>query len=171
MSNDLKSKNSDERLTSRRKFLSWMGASLTALGAALVGVPVASFVLAPVLRSTKEVWRIVGAVDKFEVGTTVKVSFEDAESTPWAGEFARTAAWLQRNGEKDFVAFSIDCTHLGCPVRWNPDSQLFMCPCHGGVYYKDGKVAAGPPPRPLSRYPVRIRDGQVEVKTEALPIT
>jgi menaquinol-cytochrome c reductase iron-sulfur subunit len=38
-----------------------------------------------------------------------------------------------------------------------------MCPCHGGVYYKDGSVAAGPPPRPLERYPVRVQDGQVEI--------
>jgi menaquinol-cytochrome c reductase iron-sulfur subunit len=25
------------------------------------------------------------------------------------------------------VAFSINCTHLGCPVRWLPDANLFMC--------------------------------------------
>jgi len=129
-----------------------------------------SFVLTPVLRSQKEVWRKVGTINGFKIGTTVEVSFEDAESTPWAGKFARTAAWLQRNGEREFIAFSIDCTHLGCPVRWVAESQLFMCPCHGGVYYKDGKVAAGPPPRPLSRYPVRLRDGQVEIKTAPLPI-
>ena len=56
-------------------------------------------------------------------------------------------------------------------MRWVPDAELFMCPCHGGVYYKDGKVAAGPPPRPLSRYPVRVRAGNVEVRTMPIPIT
>jgi menaquinol-cytochrome c reductase iron-sulfur subunit len=60
---------------------------------------------------------------------------------------------------------------LGCPVRWLPDADLFMCPCHGGVYYKDGKVAAGPPPRPLVKYPVRLRNGQVEIRTSPLPIS
>jgi menaquinol-cytochrome c reductase iron-sulfur subunit len=169
--NNTKSKDSKGEQTSRRRFLSWLGASLSALAAALVGVPVVSFVLAPVLRSRKGVWRAVGAIDRFKIGTTVAVNFKNAESTPWAGDFARTAAWLQRNGEADFIAFSIDCTHLGCPIRWVPESRLFMCPCHGGVYYQDGQVAAGPPPRPLSRYPVRIRDGQVEIKTEPLPIT
>jgi menaquinol-cytochrome c reductase iron-sulfur subunit len=170
VSNITKSKDNSEKLTSRRKFLSWIGASLSAFAAALVGVPVVSFVLAPVLRSQKEVWRAVGAIENFKIGSTVEVSFDHAESTPWAGDFARTAAWLQRNGQEEFVAFSIDCTHLGCPIRWVAESQLFMCPCHGGVYYKDGKVAAGPPPRPLSRYPVRLRNGQVEVKTAPLPI-
>ncbi|HLV79830.1 MAG TPA: hypothetical protein VKT32_06085 [Chthonomonadaceae bacterium] len=46
-----------------------------------------------------------------------------------------------------------------------------MCPCHGGDYYPDGKVAAGPPPKALTRYPVRIYNGQVEIQTSAIPIT
>ncbi|MDQ2900037.1 MAG: Rieske 2Fe-2S domain-containing protein, partial [Acidobacteriota bacterium] len=48
---------------------------------------------------------------------------------------------------------------------------LFMCPCHGGVYYKNGDVAAGPPPKPLTKYPVRVRDGLVEILTKPTPIT
>jgi menaquinol-cytochrome c reductase iron-sulfur subunit len=65
----------------------------------------------------------------------------------------------------------VNCTHLGCPVRWLADADLFMCPCHGGVYYQDGTVAAGPPPKPLIRYDVRTVSGQVEIKTMAIPIT
>ena len=84
---------------------------------------------------------------------------------------ARTAAWLRRESDDRFIAFSVNCTHLGCPVRWLPDANLFMCPCHGGVYYGDGTVAAGPPPHPLPRYPVRVREGQVEILTSPLPIT
>ena len=45
-----------------------------------------------------------------------------------------------------------------------------MCPCHGGVYYKDGTVAAGPPPRPLTKYPVRVNGGRVEILTTPTPI-
>jgi menaquinol-cytochrome c reductase iron-sulfur subunit len=83
---------------------------------------------------------------------------------------ARTAAWLRRESQDQFTAYSINCTHLGCPVRWLDDAHLFMCPCHGGVYYQDGTVAAGPPPRPLIKYPVRVHDGQVEIRTSPLPI-
>ena len=50
-----------------------------------------------------------------------------------------------------FQVFAINCAHLGCPVRWFPESRLFMCPCHGGVYYEDGSRASGPPPRGLYR--------------------
>jgi menaquinol-cytochrome c reductase iron-sulfur subunit len=45
-----------------------------------------------------------------------------------------------------------------------------MCPCHGGVYYEDGTVAVGPPPAPLARYPVRVRDGEVEIQTRPIVI-
>jgi menaquinol-cytochrome c reductase iron-sulfur subunit len=50
-------------------------------------------------------------------------------------------------------------------------AELFMCPCHGGVYYKDGNVAAGPPPRPLVRYAVRVENGDVKMSSVVVPIT
>ena len=80
---------------------------------------------------------------------TVKVDFPDSSPLPWAGVVARTAAWLRREPDGTFVAFTVNCTHLGCPVRWLPDAGLFMCPCHGGVYYANGDRASGPPPRGL----------------------
>jgi menaquinol-cytochrome c reductase iron-sulfur subunit len=110
------------------------------------------------------------AVGKFQVGQTVEVAFPDASPLPWAGVTAQTAAWLRRLSQDQFVAYAINCTHLGCPVRWLPDTKLFMCPCHGGVYYADGTVAAGPPPRPLFTYPVRVNKGQVEILTRPIPI-
>jgi menaquinol-cytochrome c reductase iron-sulfur subunit len=84
---------------------------------------------------------------------------------------ARAAAWLRRDGDASFTAFSAHCTHLGCPVRWMPGANLFLCPCHGGVYYADGEVAAGPPPLPLVRYEVRIAGPDVQIKATAIPIT
>ena len=83
---------------------------------------------------------------------------------------SKTAAWLRCGEGEEFVAFSVNCAHLGCPVRWMPQASLFMCPCHGGVYYADGSVAAGPPPHGLTRYPVRVRGGAVEIRTDHIPI-
>jgi menaquinol-cytochrome c reductase iron-sulfur subunit len=79
---------------------------------------------------------------------------------------------LRRTGEVDFTAFGLNCSHLGCPVNWRAGAELFLCPCHGGVYYADGSVAGGPPPRPLVRYSVRIGDSQrVQVLTRPLQQT
>ncbi len=154
---------------SRRRFLSRLGTALGAVGAAIVAVPSITFLLG--LRKAPQEWRAVGKVDDFQVGSTTEVSFLDSSSLPWAGVTAKTAAWLRRDGEGSFTAYAVNCTHLGCPVRWLPDADLFMCPCHGGVFYKNGQVASGPPPRPLSRYPVRVNSGRVEILTSPLPIT
>jgi menaquinol-cytochrome c reductase iron-sulfur subunit len=154
----------------RRRFLSRLSIGLSAAIAAVMGVPVVGFLISPLTRRTPRVWRPVGRVDGFKVGETVNVAFEDASPLPWAGVTARTAAWLRRDDESHFTAYSVHCTHLGCPVRWVADAQLFLCPCHGGVYYADGTVSAGPPPRSLPQYPVRVSNGQVEIQTSPIPI-
>ncbi|MGA1090126.1 MAG: ubiquinol-cytochrome c reductase iron-sulfur subunit, partial [Candidatus Nanopelagicales bacterium] len=59
--------------------------------------------------------------------------------------------------------------HLGCPVRWFPQSRLFMCPCHGGVYYEDGSRASGPPPRSLFPYPAKIENDHLWIDAGRLP--
>jgi menaquinol-cytochrome c reductase iron-sulfur subunit len=154
----------------RRRFLSRFSIALSAFAATIVGIPVVGFILGPLVQPEEAVWRRVGAVNDFGIGQTVKVTFADPSPMAWAGVTALTAAWLRRIDADQFVAFTVDCAHLGCPVRWLPTAQLFMCPCHGGVYYADGSVAAGPPPRGLFKYPVRVRNGQVEIQASALPI-
>ncbi len=154
----------------RRDFLNRMAWGMSIFAAGMIGIPVAGAFLGPLFRKPTREWRTVGKVGDFKVGTTTEVRFLDASPLPWAGPAGKTASWLRRESESEFIAFSVDCTHLGCPVRWLPDASLFMCPCHGGVYYEDGTVAGGPPPKPLPRYLVRVRDGMVEVKTSELQI-
>jgi len=67
-----------------------------------------------------------------------------------------------------FQVFAINCAHLGCPVRWFPQSGLFMCPCHGGAYYSDGSRASGPPERGLFEYPFKILDGKLHIQAGEL---
>jgi menaquinol-cytochrome c reductase iron-sulfur subunit len=158
-------------LKDRRRFLARLSVALGAIGALAFAVPVVGFIIGPLLRRVPSVWRSVGRVDDFKPSTTTEVGFLDASPLAWGGVAAKTAAWLRRHHDGSFTALAVNCTHLGCPVRWLPDAELFMCPCHGGVYYADGRVAAGPPPRPLARYRVRVRSGQVEIETQGIPIT
>jgi len=153
----------------RRKFLIRLSIALSSIGAALVAVPSFAFLLG--LRKTPQIWRTVGKIDDFKIGSTVNVSFQDSSPLPWAGVTAQTAAWLRRVSDQQFVAFSMNCTHLGCPVRWLADADLFMCPCHGGVFYADGQVASGPPQSPLIQYPARVYNGQVQILASPVPIT
>jgi len=160
----------DPNLVARRQLLGRMSVGLGVAGGVALGVPMVGFVVAPLASTPPEEWRSIGGIGAFKIGETVAVTFADASPLPWAGVTGKTAAWLRRVSETEFVAFSINCAHLGCPVRWLPDAHLFMCPCHGGVYYQDGSVAAGPPPHALPQYPVRVRDGNVEIRTTPIPI-
>lgn len=153
----------------RRSFLSRVSLAAGAVGALIVAIPSVSFLLG--LRGIPRVWAAVGRLSEFPIGETHKVVFADPSPLPWSGVTAVTAAWLRRDAADSFIAFSINCTHLGCPVRWIASAELFMCPCHGGVFYRDGRVASGPPPEPLATYPVRVRDGNVEILTSPLPIS
>ncbi|MHB2016911.1 MAG: QcrA and Rieske domain-containing protein [Candidatus Xenobia bacterium] len=156
---------------SRKKFFELISFGMGGAAGILLGVPVVSFMVAPLLEKPVVKWRAVGAVDSFSVGTTTLVKFEDSTALPWSGVSAHTAAWLRRVSTTEFTAFSVNCTHLGCPVRWLAAADLFMCPCHGGVYYANGDVAAGPPPRPLPQYDVRVRNNQVEIAASPVPIS
>jgi menaquinol-cytochrome c reductase iron-sulfur subunit len=155
----------------RRKFLVRLSLLAGAIPAAIVAVPISSALLGPLLQRQKQEWRRVAGIGDIAVGETKLITYLNADPLPWAGTTAKAAAWLRRESEDQLLAFSAHCTHLGCPVRWEDKAQLFMCPCHGGVYYKDGTVAAGPPPKPLTKIEVRINQGNVEIKTAPVPIT
>ena len=77
---------------------------------------------------------------------------------PTDGKTVDTACWVRRIAGDQFQVFAINCAHLGCPVRWFPQSGLFMCPCHGGAYYRDGSRASGPPERGLFEYPYKVEE-------------
>lgn len=171
MENGHRQKPAGQDEISRRKFFMKLSLGIAGLSAAAAAVPVICAVIAPLLESKVEKWRTVGRLSDFKANTTNLVTFINADPKPYAGMTAKSAAWLRRNNDNDFIAFAANCTHLGCPVRWEKDAHLFMCPCHGGVYYADGTVAAGPPPKPLTRYEVRIYKDEVQIKTAPLPIT
>jgi cytochrome b6-f complex iron-sulfur subunit len=70
--------------------------------------------------------------------------------------------------DNEVRALSAICTHLGCTVQWHPEEKKFICPCHQGFYDFNGNVLSGPPPRPLEKLPVKLRDGQVFVLMNSL---
>ena len=160
-----------EKDPGRRRFLARLGVAVGSLIAAVAGLPVISYILLPVSRKMHRKWVSVGPTDRFSVGDTVLVSFKNPSATPWAGVTGKTGAWVRRVGDSDFIAFVLNCSHLGCPVSWEASPKLFICPCHGSVYYEDGTVAAGPAPFSLQRFRVRVRGGQVELESRPIPIT
>lgn len=154
---------------SRRKLYNRISIAGAALAGVVVSVPIIGYLLSPFINKEERVWQDVGAVGDFTVDTTVQVNLQDPSPLPWAGETALTSAWLRRDAS-GFIAFSVHCTHLGCPVNWNQGGQLFLCPCHGGVFNAEGQPAGGPPQRPLQRHDVRVTGTRVEIRPVPLRV-
>jgi menaquinol-cytochrome c reductase iron-sulfur subunit len=153
----------------RRSLLRWASMAIGGLAAASLGIPVIGYLLGPWLRQRPDKWVDAGTVDSFAVGQTRLVTMNNPVVRPWSGMSGRIAAYVRRDPMQGFTVFSVNCTHLGCPVSWFPQSGLFLCPCHGGVYYADGSRASGPPPRGLYKLPHKVVKGRLQIQIGHLP--
>ena len=153
----------------RRILLNRLALGINGLAALLVGIPLIGFVFAPAVQKAKNKWISLGKLEEFTIGQTKLATYKNPFLVPWDGVTADIPCWVRRIDETTFQVFAINCAHLGCPVKWFAESKLFMCPCHGGVYYEDGSRASGPPPRGLFEYEYRISNNDLEVRAGRLP--
>jgi Rieske Fe-S protein len=163
---------SNDNIISRRGLFMKMGILFNGLVATALAVPIVGFVLSSVTRGRANAylsWVPLGSVSEFPEGETRLATFRNPYVTPTDGKTVDTACWVRRVAGEQFQVFAINCAHLGCPVRWFPQSGLFMCPCHGGAYYRDGSRASGPPERGLFEYPYKVKDGVVTIQAGELP--
>ena len=161
-----------KNLLGRRTFVQWVTYGLSAMAAVVLSVPLVGYFVG--VRKREVRWVTLDEVDRFPVNETRLKSFDNPLRQPWDGMTAFTGVYVRNlgvddHGKPQFLAFAVNCAHLGCPVTWFPQSGLFMCPCHGGVYYANGYRAAGPPPRGLFRCAWRVRDGRLEVQAPHYP--
>src|SRR5208283_2673649 len=154
----------------RRNLLFKAGVALNAIGALLLGLPLIGFVFSSFFhKHLGNSWISLGTLDKFPVNETRLTIFRNPFTRPWDGETADIPCYVRQLPDQKFKVFAVNCAHLGCPVRWFEESGLFMCPCHGGVYYSDGSRASGPPPRGLFEYHYKVENGELFVKGGEMP--
>jgi Rieske Fe-S protein len=84
--------------------------------------------------------------------------------TGWIVNDEQLTVYVLTDDGRTYIALSNVCTHLGCRVRWVEGEQRFFCPCHNGVFDKQGRVVSGPPPRALDPYPVKVEAGQLYIQ-------
>ena len=136
---------------------------LSTLIGVMVGVPAIGYILAPLRKTEKPVsWVALGPLDQFGVNR-VEREYAYSKHDAWLTTTAHRRILVGKDGN-GFVAFSTECTHLGCGVRWDANERKFRCPCHGGVFGPDGSVLVPPPVHPLRRLETRVRDGMLEVR-------
>ncbi len=148
----------------RRSFLFRAIAGSWIVISGFLGVVFGGYALSPSLRRSNSKWVTLGNITDFVPGrmTSKRISIEIKDA--WARRKSRQIFYAKR-GEQDAVTvFSTTCTHLGCNVAWDEPTKTFVCPCHGGAYDEDGRVIAGPPPRPLDKLETVIENGELKVR-------
>jgi Rieske Fe-S protein len=161
-----------EATLTRRSLLMKAGLLLNGLVGVALAVPIVRYVLASITRGSASgylSWVPLGKVSEFPEGETRLAAFRNPFVTPTDGKTVETACWVRHVAGEKFQVFAVNCAHLGCPVRWFPQSALFMCPCHGGAYYQDGSRASGPPERGLFTYPYKVENGVITIQAGELP--
>jgi Rieske Fe-S protein len=154
----------------RRRFMTGTAHGAGALATMGFTLPAVAFAIGPIFKNTSLGWQTVGTPDMFPNNNYIPAIITIA---PGIGEAGKSTVYMRaRNPAVDttpatpynrWVAITSRCAHLGCPVRWVPASERFICPCHGGVYDLQGVRVGGPPPRPLDRFFTRLHEGFVQV--------
>jgi menaquinol-cytochrome c reductase iron-sulfur subunit len=157
---------------SRRDLFMKIGILLNGIVGAILAVPIVRYLLSPAAQARRgdyESWVSLGQVGQFPSGQTRFATYRNPIVSPTDGATTDIPCWVRNVDGQTFQVFAINCAHLGCPVRWFPQSGLFMCPCHGGVYYQDGSRASGPPERGLFQYEYKIDSGKLLIKAGQMP--
>jgi Rieske Fe-S protein len=163
---------SESHELTRRTLLMKIGVLLNGIVATVLAVPLVRYILSPVVRGkggAYQSWLPLGKLEDFPVGETRLATYKNPVVNAWDGMTADVACWVRNIDNTKFQVFAVNCAHLGCPVRWFPQSGLFMCPCHGGVYYQDGSRASGPPERGLFEHHYKVEDGKLLIKAGEMP--
>ena len=138
----------------RRSLLNWLlgGGLLLWLGSVLY--PVGRYLIPPRLASADVTSVEAATLDELAPGS-YKIF-----------RFGRAPGILVRLRNGEFRALSARCTHLDCTVQFKSDTEQIWCACHNGIYDVEGRNVSGPPPRPLDRFEVVVKQEKVYVRRE-----
>jgi menaquinol-cytochrome c reductase iron-sulfur subunit len=144
------------RTVTRRRFMGAVTAGGGGLVTLLLATPIIGFLVSPVFRKRQTSWVTVGPIDDVPVGIPTPRVVDVPTGEGWDAGPTKRIVYLTKLTDGRFKAFSNICTHMQCDVHWDPQLNLFLCPCHGGLYGIDGSNVGGPPPSPLPQWVSRL---------------
>ena len=152
--------------TTRRSFYSAVIAGLGGLITIALGAPAAAYLF--IRPKSQKQGDFVPAADlsQLTIGKPEEVVFRRTRVDGWRVLNEKSTAWVLRKDDQNVVAYTPQCTHLGCAYHWEEKDNNFLCPCHTSTFSIDGKVLTGPAPRPLDRYVTKVEQGKILIGTE-----
>lgn len=136
---------------SRRDFFKISGGVAAGVGMAVSGVASAAPVAAGNTNATLAYPRKAIATAKgMKVNEALDFAYPDEDSPCVAVKMGESVPGGV-GPNKDIVAYSIQCTHQGCPVSYDGAEKKFKCPCHFSMFdaEKQGQVICGQAPTKL----------------------
>jgi menaquinol-cytochrome c reductase iron-sulfur subunit len=152
--------------TTRRGFLKLASGILTALVGLTLAIPLIGTLVGSAWQRRKSHWSKVTSIDALPTEQPVSLTFADKIEDAYINETVLHSVWAVKHSKAKVVVYSPICPHLGCKYSWDTQTDHFECPCHGSVFALDGKVLAGPAPRPLDTLPIKIQNGELAVAWE-----
>ena len=147
--------------TTRRTFYLSVIYGLWGIMAAALSIPSFVYLLFPPKARHEDEWVEAGDVSKIDAKTPQEVIFRRNRVDGWKILSEKSTAWVVKLPDNKVVAYGPQCTHLGCAYHWDEAKNEFICPCHSSIFSIDGKVVAGPAPRPLDRYETKVTGGKL----------
>jgi menaquinol-cytochrome c reductase iron-sulfur subunit len=145
----------------RRTFYQRVIYGLGALITSALALPGLAYLFGPPRSHRSSTWIDAGKVESLPAGRPQEVAFLKTKIDGWRVSTEKATAWVVRNREDEVVAFTPQCTHLGCGYHWSEDQKHFVCPCHDSLFDLEGRVITGPAPRALDRYQVKLDGGRL----------
>ena len=145
------SESQDEKVT-RRDFMKVAIVGMGGVIAAAVGLPAIAYVVGPASKQDTNTWIRLGAISKVEMNNPTLFKASVDTQTGWINTQEEVSAYVLTENGQDFVAMSNVCTHLVCRLLLEKKKEGYYCPCHKGVFGKEGPVKSGPPPRALDPF-------------------
>jgi cytochrome b6-f complex iron-sulfur subunit len=142
----------DEKKISRRTFLDYALTGSIVVSALAVLGSILAYVYPPKSEGGAE------KAEKVDVAPVNDLPVGKAKPVVYQGKNV-----MVMHVQTGFFAVDMKCTHLGCMVEWEADSQTLKCPCHAAIFDFQGKVISGPAPKPLPQYKVEIAKDEIYV--------
>ena len=147
----------------RHALVRFVNTGLGLITAGLAGLVGAA--AAPKTAATTVRWRKASTIFDLPPNAPFAAVMAERTSDGWFETSKQTVVYIDKQGDT-YRALSATCSHLGCRVTWDEARTQYLCPCHGGVYDREGKVVSGPPPEPLRRVNVRVNAQTSEIEVE-----
>jgi menaquinol-cytochrome c reductase iron-sulfur subunit len=139
---------------------------LNILGAIIglaLAIPTIMYLLIPPRSRKSSSFIDAGDISQLTPGTPVEMSFQKSRLDGWRLITEKRTAWVVKDADNNITAFGPICTHLGCAYHYDESKKEFLCPCHNSFFSLDGKVVAGPAPRPLDQYAIKVENNRLQV--------